>query len=103
MAIDVTTPGPALVRLADLWYPDWKATVDGRPVEILRADHALRAVVVPAGRHKVEFRFASESVVKGLTLSLVSTGICCALLIVGALLRRRATSGAQPPEAPEAA
>jgi len=52
VVIDVDTPGPGLVRLADQWYPDWKATVDGSPVEVLRADYALRAVPVPAGSTK---------------------------------------------------
>lgn len=80
--IGVETPGAALLRLADLWYPDWSATVDGKPTPILRADHALRAVVVPAGSHRVAFRFRSASVRRGLMLSLASTGL--ALLLVGA-------------------
>jgi hypothetical protein len=103
VAIDVNTPGAAIVRLADLWYPDWKATVDGRPVEILRADHALRAVVVPAGRHTVVFRYASASVAQGLTLSLVSGAIACMMLIAGALARRRSSPGTVVPAAPGAA
>ncbi len=72
VAIDVDTPGPALLRLADLWYPDWKAYVDGRATPVLRADYLLRAVAVPAGRHRVEFRFESAAVRNGLLLSLAS-------------------------------
>jgi len=87
--VNVTTPGAGLLRLADQWYPDWQATVDGKPAEILRADHLLRAVVVPAGRHAVEFRFVSKSVAQGLTLSLVSAGIALLLLGAGIVMGRR--------------
>lgn len=96
VVLDVTTPGAAIVRLADMWYPDWKATVDGRPVEILRADHLLRAVVVPAGRHTVAYHFASASVRRGLTLSIASAIVALLLLAAGAwqgLRSRAATSG----------
>ena len=89
VAIDVDTPGAALVRLADQWYPDWKATVDGKPVEILRADHVLRAVVVPAGRHQVVFKFVSASVSQGLALSIASIVAALLLLAAGTVLGRR--------------
>lgn len=93
----VDTPGPAILRLADMWYPDWTVRVDGRPAEMLRADHALRAVVVPAGRHRVEFRFASPSVTRGLALSVACAAIALALLAAGWFLgRRRAAAGAGP-------
>ena len=36
------------------------------------ADYLLRAVAVPAGRHRVEFRFESAAVRSGLLLSLAS-------------------------------
>lgn len=87
--IAVRTPGAAIVRLSDLWYPDWKVTVDGKPAEMLRADHLLRAVVVPAGDHRVAFTFASPSVRKGLAVSLVSFGISLALLLLGLVIDRR--------------
>jgi hypothetical protein len=72
VTIDVDTPGPALLRLADLWYPDWTARVDGRLTPILKADYLLRAVPVPAGRHRVEFRYESPAVRRGLLVSLAS-------------------------------
>jgi hypothetical protein len=87
--VRVTTPGPGLLRLADQWYPDWKAFVDGKPVPILRADHVLRAVVVPAGSHMVDFRYESASVRRGLTLSLVSVGVALLLLGAGLVMGRR--------------
>ena len=96
VAIDVETPGPALLRLADLWYPDWVASVDGRPVEILKADYLLRAVAVPAGRHRVEFHFRSSAVRLGLMMSLGSLAMVLALLVTGWVRRRR------PPQAAEA-
>src|SRR5262249_31363747 len=70
VTVQVDTPGPALLRLADLWYPDWRATVDGRTTPILRADYLLRAVPVPAGHHTVVFRFEPAAVRTGLMLSL---------------------------------
>jgi uncharacterized membrane protein YfhO len=46
--------------------------VDGKRTPILKADYLLRAVPVPAGRHRVEFRYESPAVRRGLLLSLVS-------------------------------
>src|SRR6185295_882664 len=89
VAIEVVTPGPGLLRLADLWYPDWQATVDGTPTEILRADYLLRAVAVPAGKHRVEFHYRSAAVRNGLLLSLASLAAVLALLAVGVVLGRR--------------
>lgn len=98
--VDVETPGAAILRLADLWYPDWVVKVDGRPAELLRADHALRAVVVPAGRHRVEFRFVSPSVTRGLWLSLACAAVALALLVAGWLSGRRRPAADTPAEAP---
>jgi len=93
--VKVETPGAAILRLADMYYPDWQATIDGKPAEILRADHALRAVVVPAGSHTVAFHFHSAAFRNGLLLSLVSAALSLGLLVAGWFLaRRRAVSPA---------
>ncbi|MEY4374042.1 MAG: hypothetical protein RL760_208, partial [Candidatus Eisenbacteria bacterium] len=93
--VAVTTEGSraAVLRLADLYYPDWKVTVDGKPAPLLRADHALRAVAVPAGRHEVVFTFESRAFMIGLWTSIVSAAIAVALLLLG---RRRAAAPAPP-------
>ena len=89
VAVDVETPVPALMRLADLWYPDWSATVDGARSEVLKADYLLRAVAVPAGRHRVTFRFESRAVRNGLLLSAASLAAVVALLAAGLWAQRR--------------
>jgi hypothetical protein len=93
VTLAVETPGPALVRLADLWYPDWVATVDGRPAEVLKADYLLRAVAVPAGAHQVEFQFRPRAVRRGLMVSLASLMVTLALLAAGLLRRAPRTPG----------
>ena len=57
VTIEVEASGPAHLVLADPYHPWWEATVDGRPVPVLRANVLLRAVAVPAGRSVVRFRF----------------------------------------------
>jgi hypothetical protein len=100
--VDVNAHRPAVLRLADLYYPDWKVFVDGKPERLLRADHALRAVAVPAGHHTVSFKFESGAFRVGLWVSIVSTFLALALLAVGWWLDRRPApilTGAPPPGA----
>jgi hypothetical protein len=52
-----TPPGGGWVVLNDIWHPWWFAYVDGVEAPLLRANVMFRAVAVPEGAHKVEFRF----------------------------------------------
>ena len=42
------------LQVNDSWAPGWKATLDGKPVAVLRSNYAFRAVLVPQGDHLVE-------------------------------------------------
>jgi hypothetical protein len=55
--VDVDAPSGGILVLNDVWHPWWRATVDGRPTEVLKANVIFRAVVVPAGKHMVRFTF----------------------------------------------
>jgi uncharacterized membrane protein YfhO len=63
--------------------------VDGKLAPILRADYLLRAVPVPAGRHRVEFQFESKAVGEGFALSLVSLVLALSLIAAGWVQSRR--------------
>ncbi|MFL5306680.1 MAG: YfhO family protein [Polyangia bacterium] len=71
-ALQVRSPGAAILVFSDSYYPGWRAEVDGRTAPIFRANLTQRAVVVPAGEHRVQFRFAPTTVVVGACLSLAS-------------------------------
>ncbi len=47
--------------LADAWDPGWRASVDGAPTTVMRADSAFRAIVLPAGKHEVVFSYWPRS------------------------------------------
>lgn len=51
---------------AEMYYPaGWKAYIDGTETEILRANYLLRGLKIPAGEHKIEFKFEPKSYVLG--------------------------------------
>jgi hypothetical protein len=70
---------PAWLVFAELDYPGWRATVDGAPADIVRADVALIAVAVPAGEHEVQLTFRAPIVTTGAIVSLLSLALLAAL------------------------
>ncbi len=68
--VDVRTSGDGgYLVLADAYYTDWRATLDGEPVPIVPADYVARAVAVPPGEHDVVFEFHDASQVLASRLS----------------------------------
>jgi hypothetical protein len=63
--------GNSLLFLSDNYYPEWRATIDGRPTELLLADYAFRAIAVPKGKHAVEFYYAPKTFELGLGIAIV--------------------------------
>ena len=76
---------PAILVLADNWLPGWTVQVDGRPAELLKADHMLRAVALPAGTHSVEFRYKAPLLRETLWLSAAGWLTALGLLLAGTL------------------
>jgi hypothetical protein len=68
----VSTPVSGYLVLSDVYYPGWRATVDGVPVEVLRADYVFRAVLLPPGEHTVRMTFAPWTWRVGLVVSVVT-------------------------------
>ena len=75
---------PGLLVLSEMNYPGWRATVDGKPAEILATNYILHGLSLPAGSHQVEMVYRPRSFYYGLTASLLT-----AVLVVLLFLRYR--------------
>ena len=94
----VRSDSPALLVLADNWFPAWKARVNDREVPVLRANHTLRAVPVGQGKSEVEIFFDSGTLAGPLLLSLASLALVCGAVF---LPPRRTKGEAQVAEGAE--
>ena len=57
LTIETQTQNQQLLVLSDTHYPGWKATIDGEVTQISRANFVLRSIVVPSGKHLVQFQY----------------------------------------------
>ncbi len=78
--VETRSSAPAYLVLVDAFDPGWTAEVDGRPTPILRANLVARAVALPAGEHRVTFRYRPRAAVWGMGLSLVGLVAAAGLL-----------------------
>jgi len=73
----------SLAVFSEIYYPKgWKAFIDDEKVDIMRANYVLRALEIPVGQHKIEFRFEPKSYFLGNTIMWVSSIILVLLLII---------------------
>lgn len=97
LSYSLYTDKPAFLVLSEVYYPaGWKATLDGKPVDIHPANYVLRGIQIPAGEHKLELVFAPESYGRSVTLSLIGLSLSLIALIGGALLAWRKKQDIQP-------
>jgi len=59
--VEVESERSGLLVISDAYYPDWQATVNGRPTPIWRVNGALRGLRVQAGVNKVTMVYRPRS------------------------------------------
>ena len=89
--IDVMTRSGAdmLLYLSEIYYPGWKAYVDGVQTDIYRANYLFRSIPLKAGEHFVSLIYDPLSFKLGKYISLFSLAICIGLIGFGVYARRR--------------
>lgn len=70
--VRVNTPENALLSVALVDYPGWRAEIDGQPIETYRAYSALTAIPVQAGEHVVTLTYNPISYQLGAMISLIT-------------------------------
>jgi hypothetical protein len=69
MTIRASSNGDGLLVLSEVYEHNWKAWVDGKEVDILRTNHALRGIPLPAGDHIVELKYQPRALFIGIWIT----------------------------------
>lgn len=78
VSVAVTAPGSVVLVMSDTYYPGWQARLDGQVTPIYRTHGVFRAVVVPAGTHRVEFQYEPRTFWHGVTIAGIAAALCVA-------------------------
>ena len=70
----------ALAIFSEVYYKDWYAYIDGTKAKVIKANYALRGLAIPAGKHKIEFRFEPASYKTGSMLTSIASWLLLLLL-----------------------
>jgi hypothetical protein len=66
---------------SEIFYKDWNAYIDGKLTPIAKANYVLRALLIPAGKHTIDFKFEPKVFRTSYTVSMIATWLLVALLI----------------------
>jgi hypothetical protein len=89
MTLSEPAPAGSGLVVSENFYPDWTATIDGKPAKVERADYTFIGLPLPAGARKIDLVFRSSAYETGKLVTLVTGALGIALLLVGAARERR--------------
>jgi uncharacterized membrane protein YfhO len=64
-----------IMIVTDPWFPGWRATVDGKPAEILEVDGGVRGIVLDKGLHQIDMKYRPWSVLLGALMTLFAGAV----------------------------
>lgn len=85
LVYETTADAPEFAVFSEIYYPaGWNAFMDGKPAEYACVNYLLRGMEIPAGKHRVEFKFEPAIYKTGNTLSLFGS-ILVLVCVAGSL------------------
>ena len=83
LTYEVKSATGGVMVFSEIYYPEWTATVDGKPVEIGRVDYVLRALKVDKGHHQVVLTFDPKSVKQTETVAYAAYVVLLLVVLFG--------------------
>ena len=75
---------PGIAVFSEMYYPHgWNAYIDGKLKEHFEVNYVLRAMEIPAGKHKIEFKFEPTLIQVGGNITMASSIILVLVLFFG--------------------
>ena len=97
LQIEAVALQPAVLVVADSYFPGWEARVDDAAARIARADFAFRAVTLPVGRHTVTFTYRPRAFRVGARLSLAGLAVVAGVFASRVVASRRVGASSSSP------
>ncbi len=91
IALNAETTHEQFLVLSEVYYPAWKALIDGQEVRVYKTNFFQRGIVVPAGKHNIEFVFTAPKFEMGKTISLATNVMTLLLLVAGIYVEQTRT------------
>ncbi|MFH0864212.1 MAG: YfhO family protein [Candidatus Gottesmanbacteria bacterium] len=70
ISITTKTEENGILVCSDNYYPGWQASIDGQQTKIYRANYSFRAIIIPAGEHRISFIYKPFVLKIGLIISI---------------------------------
>jgi hypothetical protein len=91
LELEVSASGGYLL-LSEMYYPGWRAEVDGVERPLMRADYALRALALQPGDRVVRIVYDPPSLKLGALITVLALGVAAVLLMLPGVLHARGPS-----------
>lgn len=88
LTLETSSNEPTLLVLSEIFYPGWRASIDGRDTKIFLTDFLLRSVYVPAGKHRIEMSYDAPTFRNGAMITFVTL---FAILLMGLFYARHSS------------
>jgi hypothetical protein len=89
--IETSANKPGYLVMSEVFYPGWKAEVDGKEAPVLQGNYLFRVIPLSEGAHEVQLRFISRPFRIGVTISLFSLAACLGFILWQTRCRRRSS------------
>ena len=89
LTYSVNSNNGGVLVFSEVYYPEWKATVDGKPTELGRVDYILRAINIAPGKHEVVLDFHPQSIKTTEAVAYSAEVLLVLLIVLGLFMEYR--------------